>query len=182
MNKYLFTSQRLGFRNWKNEDLVPMSELNADEEVMEFFPQTYNLEATKEFIRIMQKNFDEDGFCFYAVDKLADNKFIGFIGLHKVNFDADFTPTQEIGWRLSRSAWNFGYATEGAKRCLEYGFEQLNFNEIYSFTPLQNIRSENVMKKIGMKKEGEFDHPMLEKDSWLKSHLLYKIEKPIIKL
>ena len=179
MKEYLFTSERLGFRNWRNDDLAPMSELNADEEVMEFFPQTYNTEATKGFIRRMQKTFDENGFCFYAVDKLIDEQFIGFIGLHEVKFDADFTPTQEIGWRLSKSAWNFGYATEGAKRCLKYGFEELNFKEVYSFTPRQNIRSEKVMKKIGMKKQSEFDHPLLEDDSWLKRHLLYKIDKPL---
>ena len=46
--------------------------------------------------------------------------------------------------------WNRGYATEGAKRCLEYGFEVLNIPKIYSITPAVNVKSERIMQKIGI--------------------------------
>jgi len=69
-------------------------------------------------------------------------------------------------------------ATEGAKRCLEYGFEKLQLPEIYSFTAVPNVRSEKVMQKIGMQKIGEFDHPVLEKGHALERHVLYCSKPP----
>lgn len=74
----------------------------------------------------------------------------GFIGFHNENFNDDFSSFIEIGWRLKVEFWENGYATEGAKACLDYGFGKLGFDKIYSFTAKINERSENVMKKIGM--------------------------------
>lgn len=102
-------------------------------------------------------------------------EFIGFIGFHRPSFEADFTPCIEIGWRLKRDAWGKGYATEGAKACLKYGFTELNFKEVYSFTAKINKPSEKVMKKIGMQYVKEFDHPKLEPNNKLCKHVLYVI-------
>ncbi len=177
MKTYIFESERLGFRNWTKEDLEPMSELNGDEEVMEFFPSTFSRAHTEKFIERMQEKFDAEGFCFYAVEKLENNEFIGFIGFVVTSFEADFTPCEEIGWRLKRAAWGKGYATEGAIRCLDYGFNELGFKSVKSFTTVSNFKSEKVMKKIGMKKIGEFDHPYVTEESGLKRHVLYSIDK-----
>ena len=81
----------------------------------------------------------------------------------------------EIGWRIREDKWNQGFATEGAKACLQFGFDQLNFKDIYSFTSKVNIKSERVMQKIGMNKVKEFEHPKIELGSHLKTHVLYKI-------
>jgi RimJ/RimL family protein N-acetyltransferase len=81
----------------------------------------------------------------------------------------------EIGWRLDRKYWNLGFASEGARLCIEKGFEEINLKEIYSFTSVLNTKSENVMIKIGMKKVMEFEHPKLEKENRLCKHVLYKI-------
>ena len=75
---------------------------------------------------------------------------IGFIGLNVQSFVSDFTPCVDIGWRLKSSVWNNGYVTEGARRCLEYGFEVLNIPKIYSITPVVNVKSERIMQKIGI--------------------------------
>ena len=175
MNEYIFKSKRLGFRNWIDSDLIPFSKMNCDPAVMEFFPKTLTQEETKKFIERIKEHFIQNGFGLYAVDKLLNNEFIGFIGFMKQNFESDFTPCIEIGWRISAENWNNGYATEGAKRCLEFGFKSLELTEIYSFTSKINIKSEKIMKKIGMKKTGEFDHPKIEKKSQLKLHILYNI-------
>lgn len=83
----------------------------------------------------------------------------------------------EIGWRLDKRFWKQGYAVEGAQACLAYAFGPLGMTEVYSFTSVINQPSEAVMKRIGMTKIGEFEHPKLDRDSPLKTHVLYKIKR-----
>ena len=113
-SNYLFTSKRLGFRNWKQSDLTDFSGINQDDMVMEYFPAKLSVEETKQFIKRLQDHFEEFGHNFYAVEKLENKELIGFIGLADTRMEMDFTPCKEIGWRLKRSVWNQGYATEGA--------------------------------------------------------------------
>jgi len=80
---YLFTSERLGFRAWQQEDIDAMQEINSDARVMEFFPALLTMEQTKAFIERMNRQFDEKSFCYFAVDVLATKEFIGFIGLFR---------------------------------------------------------------------------------------------------
>ncbi len=63
---------------------------------------------------------------------------------------AHFTPAVEIDWRLASAYLGKGYATEGAKAVLAYGFENLNLEEVVSFTAVQNMRSRRIMEKIGV--------------------------------
>ncbi len=175
-NKYIFTSERLGFRNWELEDIDKMQEINADEKVMEFFPSIPTREQTKEFVESMRAQFYDKGFCYFAVDKLEDHEFIGFIGLSEKTFEADFTPCVDIGWRIKSSEWNKGFATEGAKKCLEYALNNLKLEAVYSMAPKVNIKSEHIMIKIGLKKQDEFEHPLLLNNERLKTCVLYKIE------
>ena len=176
MRNYLFKSDRLGFRNWLASDIEKLAAINADKEVMEFFPSTRTLPETNTFIKRMQKQYGDKGYCYFAVDNLEYDTFIGFIGLSEQNFAADFTPCIDIGWRLAKTAWNKGYATEGAKRCLEYGFEALHLDKIYSIAPVANLKSQQVMKKIGMHKVKAFDHPQLLDNARLRKCVLYVIE------
>jgi RimJ/RimL family protein N-acetyltransferase len=172
--EYLFTSERLGFRNWKPEDIDAMAAINADPEVMEFFLALRSHEETATFIAKMQTQFVEKGFCYFAVDTLENKEFIGFTGLSIPDFEADFTPCVDIGWRLKRSVWGKGFATEGAGRCLDYGFTQLGLTHVYAIAPCVNVRSEHVMKKTGMQKVKQFLHPLLEGDERLQECVLYE--------
>lgn len=177
VSKYIFESSRLGFRMWQELDRELFANMNASNEVMRYFPKTLDYKETDDFLHRIQKHFEETGYGLWAVEIKDTKEFIGFIGLLTATFEAEFTPCVEIGWRLDNKYWNNGYATEGAKACLEYGFNKLNLNSIYSFTAETNKPSENVMKKIGLKKVGEFDHPKVEDGSPLKHHVLYKIDK-----
>ncbi|PHR71594.1 MAG: GNAT family N-acetyltransferase [Lutibacter sp.] len=177
MKNYIFTSSRLGFREWSTTDLDAMAEICGDKEVMEFFPSTLSKEQTAEFITTRQRKFAENGYCYYAVEILETNELIGFIGLSKQEYDAGFeNPFVDIGWRLKKSLWFKGYATEGAKRCLEYGFKTLKLKTVYAIAPLLNVKSYHVMEKIGMKKHATFMHPSIADDSKLKECVAYKIE------
>lgn len=175
-NKYIFTSERLGFRNWDSNDVDTMHDINSDEKVMEFFPSISTKEQTKEFIERMKIQFNKKGFCYFAVDKLDDNEFIGFIGLSEQTYEADFTPCVDIGWRIKRSEWNKGYATEGAKKCLEYASNVLKLESVFSIAPKINVKSEHIMVKIGLKKQYEFEHALLANNNRLKNCVLYKTD------
>ncbi|MBQ4821129.1 GNAT family N-acetyltransferase [Aquimarina sp. MMG016] len=173
MKTYLFTSQRLGFRNWSLDDLDTFSEMNNDDDVMEFFPFKPSKKDTKALILRMQKMFEEKGFCYFAVDILETNEFIGFIGLCEQTYLDEFGSFVDIGWRLKKSVWHKGYATEGAIACLDFGFNTIGLNDIYAVAPEINIKSISVMKKIGMNYSKTFEHPKLLNDKRLVNCVLY---------
>ncbi len=175
--KYIFTSERLGFREWREPDLQPFSEMNADKKVMEYFSKTLTKSESDNFVEKIKLMFSEYDYGLYAVDELSTKEFIGFIGYWHPSIELDFSPFVEIGWRIKPEKWNNGYATEGATACLDFGFGTLGFEEIYSLTSKTNLKSERIMQKIGMRKIAEFEHPHIELGSSLKTHVLYKIEK-----
>lgn len=175
--KYIFKSKRLGFRPWTTDDLEPMAKLNADPEVMKYFPKNPDTEETREFIERMHKQYTDTGFCYFATEILESGKFIGFIGLCSISFEAKFTPCVDIGWRLRQDEWGKGYATEGAKACLDFGFNNISLDKIYAVCPIINLPSENVMKKIGMTKHSLFNHPFLKEYPLLEECYAYVIDK-----
>jgi len=176
-NQIYFETTRLILRDWNESDLEEFKKMNLDPRVTQYFRKSISEEDSERFYRnVVQKGFMQDGFGLYAVEVKKNHSFIGFIGFHRLDFESDFTPCIEIGWRLKPEAWGFGYATEGAKECLRYGFETLGFDKIYSNTPILNLPSENVMKRIGMKKIGNFNYPGFPEDSPLRAHVLYLME------
>ena len=177
--EYIFKSKRLGFRDWIDDDLDEFSKLNSDINVMEHFPKPLTKEETYDFIQRLKKHFKEKGFNYFATEILETGEFIGFIGLAYQDYESEFTPNVDIGWRLKKEAWGNGYATEGAKRCIDFGFENLNLDKIISVCTEKNFNSENVMKKIGMKKVGEFNHPKLNEYPKLMKCLCYEINKKV---
>lgn len=174
---YLFTSQRLGFRNWKEEDIPEFAAINSDEDVMEHFPKTLTIQETAAFVERLQNHFEQFGYTYFAVEVLETEELIGFIGLTYQDFEAEFTPATDIGWRLKKSAWGKGYATEGALRCLEFAFHDLKLKRIVSIRTESNSKSENVMSKIGLRKKGTFLHPKLREFPEYEKCVWYEIEK-----
>jgi RimJ/RimL family protein N-acetyltransferase len=165
---------RLILRQWKETDHEPFVKLNMDNDVMEFFPSVLTKAETMVQIERLSSHIDRFGYGFFAVERKDNQQFIGFTGLSHPRFESYFTPCVEIGWRLSKANWGRGFATEAAKACLEYGLNDLGIGEIWSFTSVHNVRSEKVMQKIGMIKQGYFEHPLIEDGHILKQHVLYK--------
>ncbi len=172
---YLFKSERLGFRNWVDADIPLMTAISGDQDVMKFFPAFATPKQTIEFIERMQTMFAEKGYCYFAVDRLSDNTFIGFIGLSDQDYDVEFAPCVDIGWRLDKQYWGNGFATEGAKRCLKYAFEKLKLENIKSTAPIINLNSIKIMEKIEMTKQLEFQHPKLLGNKALVNCVCYEI-------
>lgn len=178
MQKYIIKTERLGLRNWKENDLKKMTTINQNEEVMAFFPSTQNETKTRDFIQRMQASQTKHGYCYFATDLLNTGEFIGFIGLCHQDYLINRPSFTDVGWRLKQAAWGKGFATEGAKACLTFAFEKINLDKVYSVCPLVNVNSENVMRKIRMRKETEFKHPALTNYPALETCALYVIEQP----
>lgn len=169
-------TQRLILRPWQDKDYFPFSQLNADPEVMRYFPSTLTQIESNALIDECKKRAENDGFCFMAVELKVTGEFVGMVGLNTPRFDFSFNPCVEVGWRLARQHWHNGYATEAARAVLAYGFDTLNLQEIVSFTSVTNTSSIKVMKRLGMTNtEQNFLHPNLPPASELAEHVLYKI-------
>jgi ribosomal-protein-alanine N-acetyltransferase len=168
---------RLLLRRWREADQRPFAALNADPEVMEYFPACLTPAASNDLIDGFEARFDERGYGLWALELLATGEFVGFTGLDIPSFEAHFTPAVEVGWRLARSAWGHGYATEAGRASLAFGFEKAGLGEIVSFTSTVNLRSQSVMRRIGMNHDpaDDFDHPELEERDRLRRHVLYRM-------
>jgi RimJ/RimL family protein N-acetyltransferase len=173
-------SARLCLRRWRPEDREPFAKLNADPRVMEFFPGLLSREESDARVDRNEAHFQRHGFGVWAVEIPGITSFAGFIGLTIPTFQTHFTPCFEIGWRLAAEYWNRGYATEGARAVLQFGFESLQADEIVSFTVPANLRSRRVMEKLGMTRSAsdDFDHPSLPDGHPLRRHVLYRLARP----
>jgi len=173
----VLTTARLRLREWRGADLEPYAALNADPRVREFFPDTMTRDESAESMQHIRDHFAQHGYGLWAADVVGGTPFIGFIGLAIPTFDAHFTPCVEVGYRLAFEHWGKGYATEGARAALEYGFESLGLKEIVAMTAVGNERSRRVMQKLGMTHDpaDDFDHPNLAVGHLLRRHVLYRI-------
>jgi RimJ/RimL family protein N-acetyltransferase len=172
-------TDRLRLRRWLADDRELFARLNADLRVVEFFPGPLSREESDAMADRIDAHFERHGFGLWAVEVNGVTKFAGFVGLSIPRFEAPFTPCVEIGWRLDADHWNRGYATEGARAALEFGFQFLQLDEIVSFTVPANVRSRRVMEKIGMTHSpgDDFEHPALPEGHTLRRHVLYRIRR-----
>jgi RimJ/RimL family protein N-acetyltransferase len=171
----MLETERLLLRAWNDEDADAYWRLNQDARVTEFLPPSLTMEQAKEFIAKQNNAYQKHGYMLFAAELMETGELMGFIGLHYVDWGAEFTPCTEIGWRLGSRHWGKGYATEGAKAVLAFGFNTCGLTRIVSFTVPENVRSIRVMEKIGMKRDfnGDFAHPKLPADHPLSKHVRY---------
>ena len=171
-------TERLLLRNWRAADLKPFARLNADPAVMEFFPKALSEEESNAMAARIKDRIDREGWGLWAVERKDTGEFIGFTGLSVPVADLPFMPCVEIGWRLAREHWGNGFATEAARAVLRFAFDELRLAEVVSFTAATNLRSQAVMKRIGMSNTGlDFDHPNVPPGSSLRRHVLFKALK-----
>lgn len=169
---------RLILRQWQASDLDAFAHLNADPEVMLYFPSTLSKQQSDLLAERFQHLIASYGWGMWAVELKENQQFIGFIGLADQPEKFSFSPCVEIGWRLDRPYWNKGYATEAAKACLTFAFERLALKQIVAFTAMSNRPSEKVMQRLGMHYVYSFQHPALDAQHALAEHVLYRIDNP----
>lgn len=173
--KYIET-ERLILRDWKEEDKPHFARMNADPVIMEYFPRRLDEKDSNHLVEKFQKHFNKHGYGPFAAELKETGEFMGFIGLHNVEFKSSFTPATEIAWRLDYGHWGKGYATEGAQAALDYALKDMKLKEVVAFAVHDNIRAIKIMEKIGMMRDpdGDFDYPALRKDHPLGRFVLYR--------
>lgn len=151
----MFETNRLILRPMNKTDAEAVFAMRSDENVMRFIrpPQTNRSEA-EDWINLVSSRWEKEKIGFCAVIEKASNKFIGWCGLWRLKE----TGETEVGYALFREFWGKGFASEAAGAFLEYGFNQLNLEKIVAVANPENLSSQNVMKRLGMKFDytGEF--------------------------
>lgn len=175
-----YLTHRLLLRPWKDLDREPFFTMNQDIEVTQYLPGPLTREASDTLVDQIKAHFSQYGFGLWAVESRSSAAFLGFVGLQHVGFPAHFAPAVEIGWRLARSAWGYGYATEAAREACRIAFSELQLSALVSFTVPANQRSRSVMERLGMTHDprDDFDHPRLAEGHPLRQHVLYRLSAP----
>lgn len=184
MSEYLFKTERLGIRNWRESDFPEFAKMGKDEKVMQYFPSLLSEKQTMDLMERMRNKLEEKGYGYLPVEILDNQEFIGMIGMSDQKYDIKLEQSGEvlsefvdIGWRLKTAAWGKGYATEGARAWMDYGFEKMKFETIYSVAPVINVPSQNVMEKLGFEKIGAFNHPKIQPAHPTRKCALFKNSK-----
>jgi RimJ/RimL family protein N-acetyltransferase len=153
-------TERLLLRTWRESDLAPWAALNADPEVRAHFPGVLTRAQSDASAERFRAELAERGWGWWAVEVTGTGEFVGFAGLDPVDDGMPFTGI-EAGWRLARAAWGHGYATEAARAVVTFGFDRLRLPEILAVTTAANLRSQAVMRRIGMTRDeaDDFDDP-----------------------
>lgn len=174
----MIETERLILRQWQASDLKPFAELNADPDVMRYFPARLTPEESDNLASRFKNIIDtNNGWGFWAVELKATKEFVGTVGLLYQADRFNFSPCTEIGWRLARPFWQQGIALEAATHSLNFAFDRLHLDEVVSFTSVHNAPSEGLMKRLGMVKQASFIHPALASSHYLAEHVLYKIAR-----
>ena len=183
-NKIINTieTERLYLRQWQASDFATFADMNADPEVMQYFPKLLTPKVSDIIANKCQQLIADNGWGLWAVSLKVDEEnsggFIGFVGLNDTHADMSFAPAVEIAWRLSKEHWGQGYATEAARASLNFAFTELGLEEVVSFTAVINKRSQLIMQRIGMTDtQDNFYHPALKSTHPLAEHVLYKISR-----
>ncbi|WML43855.1 GNAT family N-acetyltransferase [Neobacillus sp. PS3-40] len=147
-------TERLYLRQYKEEDTRILLPIFSDVETMKYYPAPLSFEQTQNWIKKNQERYQEDGYGLWGICLKETNELIGDCGLVKQNVD-DITEV-EIGYHINKKYWSNGFASEAARGCKEYGFNQLGLNKLISIIDPRNIPSIRVAEKIGFTKEKEF--------------------------
>ena len=174
---YRLETARLLLRPWKHADYGEFAKMNADPEVMRYFPSLLSREQSDALSNKLDKLIIKNGWGFWITQRKHDDAFLGLVGLNY----ADDLPVEnciEVGWRLAKDYWGYGFASEAAAASLHFGFSCLEQNSVAAFTAVGNLPSRQVMARLGMEnRHDNFLHPKVPQGSGLQEHVHYEIER-----
>jgi ribosomal-protein-alanine N-acetyltransferase len=163
-----YETERLVVRTLADDDAPALHEIHRDDEVMRWLDRTLSTGVADELARLERwRAHERDGFGFFGIVVRETGELVGV----QVLKPFDDLPYVDLGWRLRRSAWGRGYATESARGAIGYGFGTLGLTEVAAATLPDNLRSRAVMERLGMTYAGEVTHAGLP-------HVLYLLSSP----
>lgn len=142
---------------------------------MEFFLAPLSRAVSDGVAETCERQLGERGWGVWAIERRDSGEFIGMAGLNMPSASLPFSPCVEVLWRLALDHWGQGFATEAARAVIECGFSVAKLDEIVAFTTVANVRSRNVMRKLGMRESLQFDHPGVPVEHPLRPHVLYRL-------
>jgi len=177
----MIETERLIIRPWRDVDRSKYLACCNDEAVTAHLGGPASMEDIDASLARIRKSQEENGFCFWAVERKSDGAFLGYCGF-KIARD-EGTPVEgdvEMGWRLRRDAWGQGYAIEAARACLDWAWSNLKADRIVAITVPANRASWSVMERLGMIRRPDLDfaHPNFAADHPLSAHITYVMERP----
>lgn len=148
-----FETERLIVREFMDTDIKNLYSLLSDPDVMKYCSGSLNIEETQKWIKSIKKYYDKYGYDYWvAIDKIT-GEFIGQLGIIKQEVDNEWIDC--IAFMIRKDKWSKGYATEGGKGCIAYGFQVLKRKKLYATVEPMNTASKSVLEKIGMEYERE---------------------------
>ena len=171
---YEIETERLVLRQWREGDWVGLHRTYGDPEVMSWIGAApADLASTAAAVGRMSMHWLLLGYGMFAVEERTSGEIVGRVGLMQHPDWPLAGPKIEVGWTLQRSAWGRGYATEGARASLAFGFDVLDLPQIFSMTRPDNARSRAVMERCGLTQRGELDfhgwrqvHYAIHRQNW----------------
>lgn len=154
-------TDRLWLRRWSAaQHSSALADINSDPRVMRYLGGApLSAAESAEGAARYDAHWDEYGFGLWAAMEKSSGHVLGFIGLQHPQWNPEFSDEVEVGWRLRRSAWGRGLATEGGAAALRSGFEVLGLDEIIAIVDPQNGASLAVTLKLGMSPRESAVHP-----------------------
>jgi RimJ/RimL family protein N-acetyltransferase len=154
-------TERLVLRQFTHDDVDDLVELDGDPEVMRFINggrPTPREEIEEDVLPAFLRYYERDaGHGFWAAVERSTGRFVGWFHLRP----AEGAPPGEVelGYRLRRSAWGKGYATEGSRALIDKAFVELGVERVVAFTMVVNVASRRVMEKAGLRFVRVFHQP-----------------------
>jgi RimJ/RimL family protein N-acetyltransferase len=149
----LLETERLILRRLSLADLDRMARLNSDPQVMRYIGDgsVWSREVSEQRIRRVLRMYEsQPGLGSWVAEEKRTGKFLGTCALMYI----PKTVEVEVGYRLARSAWGRGFATEGARALVRYGLFELGLNRVAGLTHPGNIASQQVLMKAGLQRRG----------------------------
>lgn len=178
MAEFRLETARLVLRSWRDDDLDPFHAINSDPAVMATLGPVMARDQVAALIERMRGIEAEHGHCFWALERQADQQLIGWCGVIRGTV-GPVTGKGEFGWRMARSAWGQGYATEAARAAIGWFLAKRDDDSVWAITHVENRRSRAVMDRLGMsyRPDLDFDHPRLAADDPLLRHVTYELPR-----
>lgn len=153
----MINTPRLRLRGWRDADREPFADMHSHPEVMHDYGGILTRASSDEKFDRYKDTLEQVGYSRWAIES-SDGLFLGYTGLMPVTAPHPLGPHVDIGWRLVRSAWGRGYATEAAGAALEDAFARVGLSEVIAYTSPDNIRSQAVMKRLGLHRDPSRDY------------------------
>ncbi|HZZ32964.1 MAG TPA: GNAT family N-acetyltransferase [Phenylobacterium sp.] len=175
----MIETERLILRAWREADRETYADIMVDPDVGPWLGGPFTRQQAYERVERFTTSLTETGLGRLAIERKADGRLIGHCGLAQAPDTKPVPQGLEIGWALAPDAWGSGYAVEAARAVIPDGFARTQVREILAFTGAANLRSQAVMRRLGMVRaaDRDFDHPLLLADHPLRRHLVFVIAR-----